>query len=189
MIRNKITQLLKSITALDALEEQHLQSTMHWVLSEEEIFRIEKPDTPNKHLVSYFAPIDLKEGKILLVHHRKANLWIPAGGHVEINEHPTDTVSRELKEELFIEADFLMPEPLFLTVTPTSASGRVHIDVSLWYILRGDASLQLSFDEREFYSIKWFKYDEIPYSSSEPHMKRFITKLKNQDSLCSLNFL
>ncbi|MFI5343447.1 MAG: NUDIX domain-containing protein [Chlamydiales bacterium] len=38
-----------------------------------------------------------------LVDHKKANLWLPAGGHVEPNEHPRETVKREILEELSIQ--------------------------------------------------------------------------------------
>ena len=50
------------------------------------IFRIQKPDVPNKHLVSYFVLFDEHNRKILLVDHKKALLWLPSGGHVEIDE-------------------------------------------------------------------------------------------------------
>ena len=38
--------------------------------------------------------------------HKKAELWLPSGGHVEIDEDPTDTVTRECMEELSVAADF-----------------------------------------------------------------------------------
>ena len=42
-----------------------------------------KPDVPPKHLVSYFALVDERRGKLLLVDHKLAGLWLPSGGHVE----------------------------------------------------------------------------------------------------------
>ena len=35
-----------------------------------------------------------------MVHHKKANDWIPPGGHIEENESPAATVIREFREEL-----------------------------------------------------------------------------------------
>ncbi len=48
-----------------------------------------------------------QQQKLLLVDHKKAGLWLPSGGHVEIDEHPQTTVQREVREELGIEATFL----------------------------------------------------------------------------------
>ena len=45
-----------------------------------------------------------------------AQLWLPGGGHVEVNEHPKDAVIRELKEELNFDAEFIIDSPFFLSV-------------------------------------------------------------------------
>jgi len=52
--------------------------------------------------------------KLLLVHHKKLNKWLPFGGHIEPNETPDDALRREAKEELGenIELEFMhYPEP------------------------------------------------------------------------------
>ena len=38
---------------------------------------LKKPDVPPKHLVSYFALVDDRRGKVLLVDHKLAGLWLP----------------------------------------------------------------------------------------------------------------
>lgn len=104
---------------------------LSWIDSGVELCRLEKPAVPPKRLLSYFAVVDNEH--ILLVDHINVELWLPTGGHVEPGEHPGITVLREAKEELSMEADFLHDKPLFLTVTETVG----HIDVSIWYTLRG----------------------------------------------------
>ena len=42
------------------------------------------------------------DGGVLLVNHINAGLWLPPGGHVEPDEHPAQTASREALEELGI---------------------------------------------------------------------------------------
>lgn len=180
-IREDIFDLVKSITPIDQLEHTHIEDVKQWISSGAEIFRISKPDTPPKHLVSYFLLIDLEKEKILLVHHRKAGLWLPAGGHVELEEHPTDTVKREIKEELGIEAEFLAPLPIFCTVTQTVGFTAGHTDVSLWYTLKGNSTKSLDFDESEFSEVQWFSLDNIPFEKSDPHMERFIHKVYASD--------
>ncbi len=177
IIKKEILQDLSSILPVDSLEKEHLDFVKAWIASGAEIFRITKPDNPNIHLVSYFIVIDPYTNEILLVDHKKAGLWLPSGGHVELNEHPRDTVKREIQEELGIEADFLFENPLFLTVTKTVGNVKQHTDVSLWYILKGDRNQPLQFDNDEFHQIQWFQPHKIPYERTDPHMRRFVDKV------------
>lgn len=130
-IRNDIKNLLKNIRPFDALESEHVNSTIEWIDSGKEIFRLEKPDVPEKHLVSYFCLYDKKEKKMLLVEHKKAQLWLPSGGHVDPGEHPNKTAARECLEELKIDANFLFEDPIFVTSTMTVGLTAGHTDVSL----------------------------------------------------------
>ena len=138
-----------------------------------------EPATPETHLVSYFILVDQEQNKVLLTDHKKSGLWLPAGGHVELNEHPKETVKREILEELGIQADFLSHDPLFLTVTKTVGETAGHTDVSFWYVLRGNASDALSYDKEEFHQIRWFLPTEIPYPRTDPHMSRLMQKLSS----------
>jgi 8-oxo-dGTP pyrophosphatase MutT (NUDIX family) len=133
---------------------------------------------PAQHLVAYFVLFDPSQQQILLVDHKKAGLWLPSGGHVEPDEPPQTTVQREALEELDIRASFLSPDPLFLTVTQTVGHGVKHTDVSLWYLLQGDCAQPLWFDIEEFHQIAWFRLDELPLERCDPHLARFVAKLK-----------
>ena len=140
MIRSEIRSMTSQIQPLDREEAEHIAFVEKWIDSGAEIFRITKPTIPDPHLVAYFLLIDQNEQRLLLVEHRKANLWLPAGGHVELNEHPKETVSRELLEELGVQADFLSERPFFLTVTKTTGDKDKHTDVALWYILKSSVA-------------------------------------------------
>lgn len=177
VIREEILTAVASIIPFDNAEREHLDFVKDWIASGAEIFRIGKPDKPNIHLVSYFIVIDSQTNELLLVDHKKAELWLPPGGHVELNEHPKETVKREAKEELGIDAEFLFEDPLFLTITNTVGNVARHTDVSLWYVLRGNRETPLTFDLNEFYQIQWFHQKEIPYERTDPHMKRFVDKV------------
>lgn len=175
-IRTAICKIISSIIPIDPCEEEHLAFVNDWIASGVEIFRSETPNKPDIHLVSYFIVVDLYTKEFLLVDHKRAQLWLPPGGHVEINEHPKATVIREAREELGIEADFLYEDPLFLTMTSTSGNTAAHTDVSLWYILKGHKSEAFKFDTDEFHSIRWFKQEDIPFERSDLHMRRFLKK-------------
>lgn len=169
-------EVISSIIPCDQQEHEHLDFAKTWIASDAEIFRIAKPDNPNIHLVSYFVLVDPSTNEILLADHKKSGLWLPPGGHVEPGEHPNETVKREIQEELGIEAHFLFDHPQFLSVTETTGNIGKHTDVSLWYVLRGDSEECLKFCEEEFHQVKWF--DNIPYERTDPHMRRFVGKIK-----------
>ena len=177
-MRNEIIDLIQGIVPYDDLEKDQIQETLDWLGSGTEIFRLEKPATPPKHLVSYFLLVDKDEKQVLLVDHKKAQLWLPSGGHVEPGEHPRITVEREIQEELGCQAKFIQDTPFFLTATPTVGHDITHTDVSLWYLLRGDIHQPLDFDQREFHSVRWFAFDKIPYPRTDPQMERFMKKLE-----------
>jgi len=180
-IRSLILREVEIITPLDALEKEHISDVKGWISSGVEIFRIEKPDNPPKHLVSYFVLIDKEKQFLLLVDHIKAQLWLSTGGHVDVSEDPRETVKREAREELGIDAAFLNNElPFFITVTRTVGLTAGHTDVSLWYLLKGSVNEELRFDPTEFKRVQWFSFDEVlgmPLSSLDPQMHRFVQKL------------
>lgn len=176
MIRSEIRSLISQIQPVDGEEAEQIAFAQNWIDSGAELFRAETPTTPNPHLVCYFLLIDPEARKVLLVEHKKAGLWLPTGGHVEKNEHPKETVCREIVEELGCPADFLSEAPFFLTVRQTHGDRDKHTDISLWYILRGSTATPYHYDENEFHSIRWFDPLEIPFEGSDPNLKRLLKK-------------
>lgn len=181
-MRHRIRAELQQITAFDALERQQLSDALAWIDSGAEIFRTAKPATPPKHLVSYFAVIDGEH--ILLVDHKKALLWLPAGGHVEPQEHPRATVLRELAEELGFAAAHPIDAPVMITCTETVGLTAGHTDVSLWYVVRASRAQPIQFDASEFNGVRWFHFSEVPLQRSDPHMGRFLAKLRFATPAC-----
>lgn len=177
-LREQIADLVRALRPYDALENDHLHQTLAWIASGAALFRTQKPATPPQHLVAYFALFDPSPRKLLLVDHKNAGLWLPSGGHVEVNEHPRTTVIREAREELAVDAQFTWDEPFFLTVTETVGTVTRHTDVSLWYVLHGDCTVPLLYDPDEFYGIAWFDLDALPLSRTDPHLARFAAKLQ-----------
>jgi len=175
-LRTEIREEIAGIAPFDSEENGVIKDALEWLDSGAELVRIQKPATPPKHLVSYFLLVD--GDHILLVDHIKAGLWLPSGGHVEPGEHPRQTVQREIVEELSIAADFMFPDPQFITATTTVGSTPGHIDVSLWYVVKGDRQTPLNFDRSEFTQVRWFYRNQVPLARCEPELGRFLTKFK-----------
>ncbi len=174
-MRSAIRAEIERIHTLDRLEAATKQDVLLWVDSGAELCRLQKPATPPKHLISYFAVVD--GDYLLLVDHINAELWLPTGGHVDPGEHPRETVLREAQEELAITAEFAFELPIFLTVTETVGKTAGHTDVSLWYVLKGDRNADLSYDDSEFRDARWFHRSAVPLERSDKHMSRFLEKL------------
>ena len=83
----------------------------------------------------------------------------------------------EAREELGITAEFVWPDPIFLTVTQTQGMSAGHTDVSLWYVLYGDRNVKLTCDPGEFHGMAWFAFEGLPRERVEPHLARFVLKL------------
>ena len=175
-MHDRVRSELLEIWPYDALEAAHLADAIAWVDSGAPLFRVTKPATPHKHLVSYFAVVDGEN--ILLVDHKNAQLWLPSGGHVEPGEDPRVTVVRELREELGLDiAVATVGPPAMVTVSETVGLTSGHIDVSLWYVVKGARTTTLVFDKNEFNEVRWFPFSQVPHERSEPHLRRFLAKL------------
>jgi 8-oxo-dGTP pyrophosphatase MutT (NUDIX family) len=57
------------------------------------------------------------DGKVLLIHHRKLDQWLPLGGHIELDEDPEQAALREAKEESGLDVELLGERP------PTTGPG------------------------------------------------------------------
>ena len=171
---------MTSVRPFDKREAADQADILQWVASGQQLFRTVPPDTPPKHLVVYFVPVDAANRCLLLGDHRKSGLWLPPGGHVEDDEDPRQAVIREAREELGIAAEFKDDAPFFLTITPTNDANS-HLDVDLWFVLQlAKHKAPLNPDPREFKSVRWFGLDEQrgwPADTYDPEMHRFAAKL------------
>lgn len=73
-MQSRVRSELQEISPLDATERSHLEDAIAWVDSGAPLFRIARPASPPKHLVSYFAVID--DRHILLVDHKNGTLAV-----------------------------------------------------------------------------------------------------------------
>jgi len=181
--RTSLRSVIERIQPWDDEERAVVGRVLGWIDEGRDLYRIAKPDVPYEHLVSYFVLVDQSRGSLLLVDHKNAGLWLPAGGHIEKDEDPRETVVRELAEELgprAAEVASIANMPMFITANLTRGQGP-HVDVSLWYVVGGDERMWLDPDPGEFNGCKWWKFDEVlatDVNQLDPQMHRFTHKLK-----------
>ena len=119
-----------------------------------------KEERAGIHICSFFLPVHIKTKFIYLVHHIKANDWIPPGGHINKNELPIETVKREFEEEL---SHKLTNEKIELFDLSIKEINRPHqnclIHYDIWYLVY-TKKLPFKFLRREFYDAGWFNLNE-----------------------------
>ncbi|MBB2944546.1 8-oxo-dGTP pyrophosphatase MutT (NUDIX family) [Actinoplanes lutulentus] len=173
-----VHNLVTALDPFDNLEAEHRAHTLGWLRSTGDVFRRVKPAEPAQHLVSYVVPVDPASGSVLLVDHVNAGLWLPPGGHVEVDEDPRETAAREVREELGVDGG-IDENPLFLTVTRTVGMDAGHTDVSLWFVLSLGLDQSLTPDQGEFREVRWWSPEELfaaDRARFDPHLFRFLAK-------------
>jgi 8-oxo-dGTP pyrophosphatase MutT (NUDIX family) len=51
------------------------------------------------------------ERRVLLIHHRKLDKWLPLGGHIELEEDPEQAALREAREESGLDVELIGERP------------------------------------------------------------------------------
>lgn len=109
-------------------------------------------------------------GKNLFIKHKQLGIWLPVGGHVELNEDPETAALREAKEESGLEVELLgdrpsvvMPNgrfliaPAFMDIHQISAT---HRHIGMVYFARSFSdNVRLAADESD--AIRWLSKDDL----------------------------
>lgn len=120
--------------------------------------------------------------KVFLIHHKKYDMWLQPGGHIEADETPLEASMREGLEETGIQdLELLTPYIFDIDVHTIPASEKkgepehTHFDVR--FILKtksGDSSINLE----ECNGFQWVGLDELQGLTDSPSTLRMIEKTK-----------
>jgi 8-oxo-dGTP pyrophosphatase MutT (NUDIX family) len=119
----------------------------------------------------------VSRGKVLLIHHRKLDAWLPLGGHIELDEDPEIAALREAREESGLEVELLgerppttgdgtraLIAPRYLDIHRITATHE-HIGMIYWARPKAGAVALSTVEHR---AIRWCASDEL--DSLEPPM-------------------
>jgi 8-oxo-dGTP pyrophosphatase MutT (NUDIX family) len=116
------------------------------------------------------AAFIVHEDKVLLVHHKKLDTWLPVGGHIELDEDPEQALLREIKEESGLDVDIMgtredidsghiksLIPPVYLDIHKINDEHR-HIGM-VYFATSKTSEVQLA--EQEHNDIRWFTKEEL----------------------------
>ncbi|MFZ9857102.1 MAG: NUDIX hydrolase [Roseiflexaceae bacterium] len=106
--------------------------------------------------------------KTLLLLHRKLNMWLPPGGHIDPNELPHDAACREVREETGFEVALhstshplghvqILPQPHCILLEDISTDHQ-HIDLIYFGRVVGGA---LNPSIRESAGVRWLDWNQL----------------------------
>ena len=108
--------------------------------------------------------------KVLLIHHKRYNEWLPIGGHIELDEDPEDALYREIQEESGLKVRILaetpdirhqgvkpLPTPSFVDAHRIDARHQ-HIAFVYFGISSTD---KMKLHTREHYEFRWLSKQEL----------------------------
>ncbi len=114
------------------------------------------------------------DGRICLAHHKKLDLWVPPGGHIELDEDPDQALFREIEEETGLRKDDFevlserhefsvkteartLYRPNWMSIHPFQEN---HKHIVFEYVLRSKSNV-LRLAGNEHHDIRWFSREEV----------------------------
>lgn len=143
-----------------------------------------------KQFVTTGIVVNRERTKTLIVYHKKLNVWLHPGGHLEKNETPDEAVVREVQEEtgldatFFKEEDFALPKDLDGKRLPTPCAvihetipaykdQPQHIHIDFIYYMEADDALPLTTNEQA----RWISKSELRDINMFPNNKELCLRV------------
>ncbi len=157
-----IMNLLKNHNYIDDKEKESVEKTLDFIENNDIIIGKENE---KGHITASAFIINEKRTHMLLIYHKKCQLWLQPGGHLEKNESPLDGAIREMIEETGINSYKLLDNKMFdcdVHEFVDVKNNDRHIHYDLKFIVEASDVSEITIQEEEVDAIKWFPFDELP---------------------------
>ena len=111
------------------------------------------------------------KNKVLLIHHKKLDLWLPVGGHIQENETPDDALLREIQEEVRIGVEIInnnkfgmegnVKKNLAIPFNVNLHSVGDHDHCCFFYACKAIDAGKLKINHDELKNYAWFSKEEL----------------------------
>lgn len=127
----------------------------------------------NFYLDFTIAVFIVQQDRVLMVHHRGLQRWLPVGGHIDPGEDPISAVHREAREESGLAIEILLeqplpelpdvrvlPPPIYMDIHPIEGQ---HAHLGMVYFARPVGG-EVTLAAEEHHAIRWYTRAEIEHT-------------------------
>ena len=124
------------------------------------------------------------DNKLLLIHHKKLNKWLPVWWHIDPNETPDDALIREMKEEVNLDIEILwIPDIKIIWSMIKNLATPFYVNIHnvwdhnhcwMYYICKAKNPDNIKIKRDEVKDYAWFSKDKLKNN------KEINTDVKNQ---------
>lgn len=132
------------------------------------------------HLTGSAWIVDEAQTHALLTHHRKLDLWVQLGGHVEDDPNMLSAAWREAREESGLAAVRCLSEHIFdvdVHAIPARPGEPEHFHYDIRYLFQADRHAPLVVS-RESKELAWLSLAEIEALTQEESVLRMVRKTR-----------
>ena len=175
MNRDNLIQHLQAHRAFDSREDAMREALLQFVQTYENCAARE---LQVGHLTGSAWIVDRDLTHTLLTHHRKLNLWVQLGGHVEDDADMLSASWREAREESGLQDLRLLTPHIFdvdIHTIPARKDEPGHFHYDIRYAFQADRHAQLTVSN-ESRQLAWVALNEIQSLTTEESILRMVRK-------------
>ncbi len=116
------------------------------------------------HITASAVVVNETFDQMLLMHHKKLNIWLQFGGHTDGNPDVLAVAKKELSEESGIEKARLVSEDIFDLAIHEIPERKdepehLHFDIRFLFVVPSTVSFKVNKDEG--HDVRWFALDKV----------------------------
>lgn len=176
-MKNQYLEIVKTLKKLPYIEPKSVRDLELFMQSTTAYTREENPD---EHICAFFIPVVKDKRMVFVGHHKKADDWIPPGGHVDKGEVPLQTVIREMEEELqykITDEEVVLFDCANKSIMKPHTPCKRHYD--LVYVVYLPELVDFTYDPGEFYDAKWLSFEEAAAKTTTAAFKPMMEHVRD----------
>lgn len=177
---HRLLKLLDAHTCVDDAECESVALAKQMIVQHTDIWL---QSCKEGHVTGSGLILDLENKKVLLLHHRKLQLWLQMGGHGEDEFDSSQTALREAFEESGLDDLAFFPDrerPMLIDVDthiiPARNEQVEHYHIDFRYLFSTSSPEKVQLVQAEAKAVQWFAFSEIAALRLKPATLRLIQK-------------
>ena len=136
------------------------------------------PEQSRGHITGSAWIVNASKTKVLMTHHKKLDIWVQLGGHVDLNESVLQGATREAFEESGLKSIQLKDEMIFDLDAHRIPKNKereehTHFDVRFCFVADDAEELVITPESKD---LKWVSFEDIEDYTNEESIRRMVRK-------------